>query len=388
VIFTVSCPIFSIFNPFTPIKRGDNLSVQKRQQNTQNTVPAAVENPGADVAAAVPEKLGADALTAVSGSSAASSDKIQLNGSSTVMRDSLMILTVLAATAIFYYGSRAAALIAISLVTVIVTDLICALLTGKPRFSGTPSAIVTGFVNALILPSAVPLVTVIIGGIVSVALLRYCFGGREIINPSAGALLFLYYAFPGKLSVYVPIFTDLGTEAVVYPKTTGESFFYRLINSRITSGDFFDLLTGRLTSVMGGCVLIAIAAGIIYVIHRDMSGVSLFTAAGCFFAISFLINRDLTNAAFALAGVLPAMVFTALLPTAAFTGRLSGFEAKAVYGLLLGAVCAVFVWYSRNEYGGFFAGVILSPLAAYFGSHYWDFSRILPRTRRVKLSRK
>lgn len=300
-----------------------------------------------------------------------------------------MILLTLAAVAVLYYGSRALIILFISVLTTVFSDGVCSLIMKKPRFSGTLPAVITGLINALILPPTVPYVAVLIGGLVSVVLLRYCFGGvsHEIINPSAGALLFLYYAFPGRLSVYVPIFTDIETKATVYPTVTGESFFYRLINSRIVTGGWFDLLTGRLTSVMGGCALIALAAGLIYVVRRDVSALSLLFAAGGFFAGSLLVTDSLSIAAFALAGVFPGLIFTALLPTARFSGRVSGLEAKILYGLLLGAVCAVFVWYSRNEYGAFFAAVILSPLSAYFSSHSWDFSRIIPSQRRVKLSK-
>jgi electron transport complex protein RnfD len=397
-------------------KRGDYLSVQKRQEkrqqkrenvsttvmsnpvkdetagNTADTADTTVAAPTAgikaDTAAAVPTAVNkadtADTVAAVPDLCEAANLTAKRTD-----RDSLLILFTLAATAVFYYGNRAGIIIGLSLVTAVAADFICTLILKKPRFSGTLPAIITGLINALILPSSVPFSAVVIGGIVSIVLLRYTFGGvsHEIINPSAGALLFLYYAFPGKLSVYVPIFTDIGTEAVVYPKTTDPSFFYRLINSRVVTGDFFDLLTGRLSSVMGGCVLIALVAGFIYVIRRDISGISLFTASACFFSISFLYTKDLVFALYALAGVLPAIVFTALMTTAYFSGRGNAIEAKALYGILLGAVCALFIWYSRNEYGGFFACVILSPLAAYLSTHRWDLTYISRKLRRIKLSR-
>jgi Na+-translocating ferredoxin:NAD+ oxidoreductase RnfD subunit len=316
-------------------------------------------------------------------------DIITVTDASKTDRDSLLILTVLAATAIYYYGSRAVFIIALSLLTTVTADFLCTLILKKQRFTGTLPAIVTGLINALILPSSMPYMAVVIGGIVSIVLLRYCFGGisHEIINPSAGTLLFLYYAFPGRLSVYVPIFTDIGLDAVVYPKTTDPSFFYRLINSRVVTGNYFDLLTGRLTSVMGGCAAIALIAGLIYVIRRDFSGIAFLSAAACFFVISFLYTDNVTFAYYAFAGVLPGIVFTSLMPSAHFSGRFFGIESKVIYGLLLGAVCALFVWYSRNEYGAFFAAVILSPLAAYFRTHNWDLSRLRPKSRRVKLSR-
>jgi Na+-translocating ferredoxin:NAD+ oxidoreductase RnfD subunit len=293
--------------------------------------------------------------------------------------DSLIILSVLAVTAVYYYGMRAAAVILIAVLSAAVTDICCAALLrkkGRLLFSGTPSAAATGLLIALILPAAVPYGAVIIGSVAAIALLRYCLGsfaGRpEIINPAAGALLFLYYTFPARLSVFTPVFEKLALSPVIYPSPAVDSFFGTVIKAQVTTGDFAELLTGRLPSVLGGCVLVTAAAAIALLIRRDISLFAFLSSSAVFLGISILYTGNISVACYAFAGVLPALIFTALPSTARFSARypglVTGTAAKTIYGILLGSAAALFVWYSKNEYGGFFAAVILSPLSVYFST--------------------
>jgi electron transport complex protein RnfD len=315
--------------------------------------------------------------------------------------DSLIILPVLSFTAVFYYGGRAFLLLLLSLVTAALTDMLCntvlhwselkaehtrrTAVLSKILVKTLPSALITGFINALILPAAVPFTAVIAGNVIAIALLRYCFGGEdnEIINPSAGMLLFLFYAFPGRISVFTPVFEKLPLTNAVFPDNTAESFLHHLINSQTVPGDIAELLSGRLPSVMGGCALVVAVAAFVYLIRRDIPFSAFVSASAVIFGVSFLVTDSAYAALYALFGVLPAFIFAALPVSARFT-KLS---ARLMYGLILGSLTAVFVWYSKNEYGAFFAAVILSPLAVYLRSHDWSFKQLLPRhLKNVKLS--
>ncbi|MDR0987451.1 MAG: RnfABCDGE type electron transport complex subunit D [Ruminococcus sp.] len=299
--------------------------------------------------------------------------------------DTMIIGIVLAASAVFYYGRRAFVIVLISVLCSVAAQIAVSLLLKKGVFNEIIPAMGVGLINALILPVTIPYSAVIIAAVVSVAILRNVFGGQkfEVINPSAGALLFLFYAFPGKLQIFTNIFPELPLTETVYPDGTVSSFFGSLINAGLTVGDYPELLAGRLPFVMGGCSLLIIASLLMYIIRKDISGFAFIAAGGSFFGISFLAGGGLRAAVYALAGVLPAMVLTAL----PVSSRFSSVSAKIIYGVLLGLVCSLFVWYSKNEYGGYFACVILSPLSAYFANNEWNLKRILPaKLRRMKLS--
>ncbi|MDR0974848.1 MAG: RnfABCDGE type electron transport complex subunit D [Ruminococcus sp.] len=299
--------------------------------------------------------------------------------------DTIIIGIVLAATAVFYYGRRAFAILIVSVLCCVVLQVAVSLVTHKKVLSSIAPAFAVGLINAVILPVTVPFGAVAVSAAVSIILLRAAFGGNEheVINPSAGALLFIFFAFPGKLNVFTNVFESLPVEIAVYPDSAVDSFFGSLINAGLTVGDYPELLAGRLPFIMGGCTLIIIAALIMYIIRRDISGIAFIFAAACFFGISYLVTDSLRAAIYALAGILPGMVLTAL-PVSA---RFSGTSAKLIYGIALGLVCSLFIWYSKNEYGGFFAAVILSPLSAYFANHEWNLKKLLPsRLRKMKLS--
>jgi hypothetical protein len=305
--------------------------------------------------------------------------------------DTIIIGIVISAAAVFYYGRRAFALLLFSILCCVISQIAVSLLTRKGVFSfntvttGLFPAVSVGIINALILPVTVPFSAVVIAAVVSVVLLRGVFGGQkfEVINPSAGALLFLFYASSGKLSVFTNIFTDLPLSWTVYPEGTVSSFFGNLINAGLTVGDYPELLAGRLPFVMGGCPLIIAAALIMYIIRKDVSGLAFAAAGASFFGIAYLSGGSLRAAVYALCGIIPAMVLTAL----PVSSRFSSVSAKIIFGLALGLVSSLFIWYSKNEYGGFFACVILSPLSAYFANSDWNLKKILPaRLRKMKLS--
>jgi Na+-transporting NADH:ubiquinone oxidoreductase subunit NqrB len=299
--------------------------------------------------------------------------------------NTIIIGVVLAATAVFYYGRRAFAIFVISVLCCAAAQIAVSLLTRKGVFYDFVPALGTGLINAAILPVTIPFGAVIISAAVSILLLRGVFGGQkfEVINPSAGALLFLYYAFPGKLSVFTNVFENLPPDFNVYPQTTVSSFFGSLVNAGVTVGDYPELLAGRLPFIMGGCTLIIIAALLMYIIRKEISVFAFFPAGLTFFGVSYLAGGDIRAAVYALAGILPAFVLTAL----PVSSRFSGISAKFLYGIFLGLVSSLFIWYSKNEYGGFFACVILSPLSAYFANHEWNLKKLLPgRLRKMKLS--
>jgi hypothetical protein len=304
--------------------------------------------------------------------------------------DTLIVTFVLAVTATLYYGRRAAVIALISVASAVLCDIAASLIrykSIKPKclFSGLLPAVGTGLINAVIMPVTIPFTAVITAAVVSVLVLRAAFGGvkGEIINPSAGALLFVFYAFPGRLTLFTRIFTDLPLSAVIYPENTSGSFFGRLINEGIITGDIPELFAGRLPFIQGGCLLLIIAAAVFFIIRRDISGISFIVSSAVFFGITYIVRNDITACLYALAGILPAITLTALTQTSRFTGVFS----KFVYGILLGGVCALFVWYSKNEYGGFFAAVILSPLSTFYANNSRRLRDLIPeRFKKIKLS--
>jgi hypothetical protein len=304
--------------------------------------------------------------------------------------DTLIVTSVLVITAVFYYGQRAAVIALISVTAAVLCDIVASLLrynSFKPKclFSGFLPALGTGLINALIMPVTIPYSAVIAGAVVSVLVLRAAFGGEttEIINPSAGALLFVFYAFPSRLNLFTRIFTDLPLSAVIYPENAGGSFFGRLINERVITGDIPELIAGRLPFLMGGCLLLIVVAAVFLIIRRDVSGVSFIASSVVFIGISYAVLGNPVSCLYAFAGIIPAITLTSLTQTSKF----SGFSAKFIYGILLGSISALFVWYSKNEYGGFFAAVILSPLSAFFAYSGWRLRNIIPdRFKKIKLS--
>ncbi|MFC1899017.1 RnfABCDGE type electron transport complex subunit D [Chloroflexota bacterium] len=105
---------------------------------------------------------------------------------------------------IYFFGYRALLVILVSTITAVITEYLVKKLRGKP-FIMDGSAVVTGLLLALTLPSTLPLWMVAIGSIFSIAIIKEAFGGlgHNIFNPALGGRAFLTACFSVKMTSWV-----------------------------------------------------------------------------------------------------------------------------------------------------------------------------------------
>lgn len=238
-----------------------------------------------------------------------------------VMFSVVIALTpALIAALFFFWNTKAPAIIGVSLLTALVTDIIGQKLTGQKLGTINGSAVITGLLFAFVLPPTTPLWAVVVGAFVSVALGKYAFGmGNNIFNPalvgraflvaSWGALMtdWVYPAVPDGITQATPLAVDAlkGSEQAVYDTVYSYgTLFFGHVGGCIGETSALALLAGGLFLIalriidwripalyIGSVALITLIAGQDPLFHILSGGLIL----GAFFMATDYVTIPLTT---------------------------------------------------------------------------------------------
>jgi electron transport complex protein RnfD/electron transport complex protein RnfC len=168
-------------------------------------------------------------------------------------------LCIPAAFGVFNFGLYALVLILLSIATTVITEYVYEKLMHKPNTIGDLSAVVTGLLIGLNIPSTAPFWLPIIGGIFAIVVVKELFGGlgQNFMNPALGARCFLVISFPRLMTDFV---TDTYTGATpLAALKAGEEVDVMKMIEGFTGGVIGE--TSMIAIVIGACVLIM--AGVI-----------------------------------------------------------------------------------------------------------------------------
>lgn len=185
------------------------------------------------------------------------------NTTKAVMRDVAIALLPVLAFGVYQFGIHALIIIAISVVTCVVSELLFELIAKKPITIFDYSAVVTGLILAINLPSTVPWWIPVIGGVFAIIGVKMLFGGlgQNFMNPALAARCFLLISFAGRMSNFaVDAFSGATPLAV------------------LKSGESVDLLTlflGYHSGCIGEVSALAVLAGGLYLIIKKVISVRI-----------------------------------------------------------------------------------------------------------------
>lgn len=121
-----------------------------------------------------------------------------------IMLDVIIALLPATIFGIYIFGAPAAMTIAISIVTCVAAEYIYQKLMKQPITVYDLSAVVTGLLLALNLPSEVPFWLPIIGGVFAIIVVKQLFGGlgQNFMNPALAARCFLMISFAARMTTF------------------------------------------------------------------------------------------------------------------------------------------------------------------------------------------
>ena len=121
---------------------------------------------------------------------------------SSIMTAVVIALLPAAGFGIYNFGPRALAVMAVTLASTVLTELLFGWLWKKKITISDMSAVVTGLLLALNLPVSIPLWMAALGGVFAILVVKMLFGGlgQNFMNPALAARCFLLISFPSQMT--------------------------------------------------------------------------------------------------------------------------------------------------------------------------------------------
>lgn len=280
-----------------------------------------------------------------------------------------VLLALLPATVfgVFAFGLPALTLILVSCATAVVSELLWQLIAKKPVLIRDFSALLTGLILALNMPSTAPWWMAMIGSAFAVILVKQLFGGLgdNFLNPALTARAVLLASWPAHMTSFaVPTFFNvLFTENAAIDAAT-----YATPLAAQEPSSLMNLFIGNIGGSIGEVSKAAILLGlVILLVTRTVSWHIPFSMVGSVFVFSYLFGQDPVYAILS-GGVMFGAVFMA---TDYVTSPMTS-VGRIIYGALIGLIIAVI----RN-FGSYPEGVTYAILIMNIATPLID--RFLPR---------
>ena len=269
----------------------------------------------------------------------------------------IVIIALMPATlfGIYHFGIRSLFVVLISIVSCVISEYIFDIIVKKKNTIGDLSAVLTGLLLALNLPSSVPLWLPAIGGMFGIIVVKMLFGGlgQNYMNPALGARCFLLISFP-------KLMTDFSYDGFSGPTPlaqlkSGEAVDIKSMIIGNTAGTIGE--TSMIAIVIGGCILILTGVIDLYVTGSYILAFAVFLLmfAGRGLDISFLCSH--------LAG--GGLMLGAFFMATDYVTRPITKSGQLIYGIILGFLTAIFRVFSPGAEGVSYAiiiGNLLVPL--------------------------
>lgn len=191
----------------------------------------------------------------------------------------LVIISLLPATiyGIYHFGFNAALLVAVCIASCVLSELVYELIIRKRSTIPDLSAVVTGLLLALNLPSSAPWWMGVIGSVFAIIVVKMLFGGlgQNFMNPALGGRCFLVICFTARMTDFsYDTFTGATPLAVI--KDGG-------------AVDLMDMFMGRCAGTIGEVSTLLLLAGAVFLI---LTGIIDFCIP-CAYMVSFTVFMGL-----------------------------------------------------------------------------------------------
>ena len=205
------------------------------------------------------------------------------NSVDTIMFNVVLALLPTTAFAVSAFGLAGLLTLTVALASCVLTEHIICRASGKPTTIGDWSVTITGLLYGLVLPPALPLWMVAVGGVIAVAMGKALFGGLgyNTFNPALVGRAVLQAAFPVAMTTWIPgfgpdRFSSLPSSTLTLPFTqptvdaiTAATPLAAWKFSGETTATV-DLALGFISGSAGETSSVLIVLGGIYLIARNM----------------------------------------------------------------------------------------------------------------------
>lgn len=249
-----------------------------------------------------------------------------------IMLDVIIALMPAAVFGCIMFGLKAALVLLVCIATAVLFEFVWCWLLKKPLSVGDFSAVVTGLLLGMNLPSSIPLWMAAIGSLVAIVVVKQMFGGigHNFVNPAIAARVVLMVSFPAAMTKFlVPSVVALDTVSSATPLAE--------LSSEQVAISLNDLFFGRHAGCIGETsAFLLILGGLYLVIRRVISPIIPLSFIGTV-AVATLISGDNLSVALFGGGLMLGAIFMATDYVTSPTGNLG----KLVFGIGCGLITFV-----------------------------------------------
>ena len=209
-------------------------------------------------------------------------------------------------SSVLFFGAGAAIVMSTAIISCVAFEyLIQRFILGKPVSITDGSAVVTGLLLGLNLPSNIPVLSIVMGSLVAIGVAKMTFGGlgNNPFNPALVGRVFMLISFPVQMTTWpVPKgfstgYTDAVTGAtplalIKEGLKNGESLSQLMNNVPET----IDMILGKMGGSIGEVSALALLIGLVYMLFKKIITwhipVSVIGSLMGFTAILWLINPE------------------------------------------------------------------------------------------------
>ena len=283
-----------------------------------------------------------------------------------LMRDVVIALLPAVVVSVLFYGWSAMLVLSTSVASCLLVELfITRFLLKKPSTIADCSALVTGILLALNLPTTTPWWVVFIGAVVAIGVAKMTFGGlgQNIFNPALVGRVFLLISFPTYLTDWTRPQGFIGGNLDALTGATPLGVAKEGGVAAVSSLDYCDMLFYNIGGSAGEISAIAILIGFAYLLVRKVIKpyitLSILVTVAVFSDIFWLIDpTQYTDPVFNLltGGLLLGSVFMATDYVTSPMSKMGGI----IFGIGIGVITMLIRYFGAYPEGVSFAILIMN----------------------------
>lgn len=274
------------------------------------------------------------------------------------MRDVIIALVPAALAGIYFFGLRAALVMAVSIAAAVIAEFVFKKITKKQNTIGDLSAAVTGILLALNMPPHIPMWMAAVGAAFAIIIVKQMFGGlgKNFVNPALAARCFMLIAWTGAMTTFHEPLTDAVSSAtpLALMKDGAMSF------SRVDAlPSLLQCFIGVKAGTIGEVSAIALIIGFVYLLIRHVVSIKIPAAYIVSFAVlTFFFGKESMNVEYTAFQLLTGgLLLGAFFMATDYTTTPTTQKGMIIFGI----GCGVLTFLIR-QFGGYPEGVSFSIL--------------------------
>ncbi len=268
-----------------------------------------------------------------------------------IMLDVIIALIPALVMSIVYFGISALLMTVVCVATAVLAEYLSRKVMKRNNTISDLSAVVTGLLLALNLPSTLPLWMGAFGSIVAIVVVKQFFGGlgQNFVNPAISARIILMLCFAGAMTNWVAPFDGVTSATPLTPLSGKEG----------TLPELWQMLVGFHGGSMGEtCSLALILGGIYLVIRKVISPIIPLTFIGTVFVCSLFKGFEFAVYNILSGGLMLGAIFMA---TDYVTSPITK-SGKVIYGIACGLITILIRFWGSLPEGVSYAILLMNIL--------------------------